>query len=302
MNAPALKIFCDVVRLRSFSDAAVQNQITQAAVSQNVMQLEKKLGVQLIDRTKRPFQLTHEGTVYYEGCQELVDRYFAIEKEVKTLQGEISGTVRVAAIYSAGLAEISHIVQRFTQEYPNCSVGLSFLHPHKVYDSVLNDEAELGIVSYPRLRHELTSTPWRNEKMKVICAKNSEFSGKSSISFSEMAGQKFIGFNSDLLIRKEIDRFLRRHSVDPEVVMEFDNVETIKRAVEIGQGLAIVPEPTIATEERNGTLSSMSMPPPGLVRPLGIVSRKNRVFFRAADVFIEMVQAESRLYSPKQAA
>ncbi len=302
MNTSALKIFCDVVRLRSFSDAAVQNQITQAAVSQTVAQLEKKLGVQLIDRSKRPFQLTHEGTVYYEGCQELVERYFSIEHEVQTLQGEISGTVRVAAIYSAGLAEISRVVQRFTQSHPNCAVRLSFLHPHKVYESVLNDDVELGIVSYPRLRHELSSTPWRDEDMRFICAPGTALAKKTSLSFQDLEGQKFIGFDSDLMIRREIDRFLKRHHVEPEVVLEFDNVETIKRAVEIGQGVAIVPAPTIATEESMGSLCSLPLPRPGLKRPLGIIKRKNRVFFRAADIFVEMIRSDEGRIDSVQAA
>lgn len=302
MNTSALKIFCDVVRLRSFSDAAVQNQITQAAVSQTVRQLEKKLGVQLIDRSKRPFQLTHEGTVYYEGCQELVERYFNVEREVQTLRGEISGVVRVAAIYSAGLAEISRVVQRFTQAHPNCSVRLSFLHPHKVYESVLNDDVELGIVSYPRLRHELSSTPWRDEEMRLVCAPSSPLSKKTSLCFEDIANEKFIGFDSDLMIRREVDRFLKRHQVEPEVVLEFDNVETIKRAVEIAQGISILPAQTILAEEQMGSLCSLPLPRPGLIRPLGIIKRKNRVFFRAADIFLELIRSDEFRADSEQAA
>src|SRR5438128_120941 len=93
----ALKIFCDVVRQRSFSRAADENDISQSGASQVVHQLEQSLGVQLIDRSKRPFVLTPEGTEYYEGCRGIVERYFALEDRVRTLHHEVVGRLRVAS-------------------------------------------------------------------------------------------------------------------------------------------------------------------------------------------------------------
>src|ERR1700733_4598005 len=95
-----LKVFCDVVRQRSFSRAAGENDMSQSAASQLVHQLEERLGVKLIDRSKRPFVLTPEGEVYYDGCRSVMERYGALEDKVRTLHQEVAGCVRVASIYS----------------------------------------------------------------------------------------------------------------------------------------------------------------------------------------------------------
>src|SRR5258708_4112534 len=155
MNIDTLKVFCDIVRFHSFSRAAEENQISQSAVSQSLSQIEKTLGISLINRKLRPFQLTEEGHRYYTGVKDLVTRYLAVENEVKTLRGEVRGEIRVAAIYSVGLAEISSYVQQFSWKYPGSSVRLSFLHPDRVYESVIGDEADLGLISYPTRRWEI---------------------------------------------------------------------------------------------------------------------------------------------------
>jgi DNA-binding transcriptional LysR family regulator len=302
MNIEGLKLFCDVVRLQSFSEAALQNDVTQAAASQNISQLEKRLGVRLLNRTTRPFQLTEEGLVYYNGCREIVERYYAIENEAKTLRGEVKGSVRVAAIYSAGLGDISRCVQQFHKQYPEASVRLAFLHPHRVYESVLNDEAELGLISYPKPRRELEALPWRNEPMVVVCCAGHRFTRLPRLTFADLAQEGFIGFDPDLTIRREIDRYLRRHDTEVRVTMSFDNVETIKRAVELGEGVSILPQPTISTEIKAGLLTALALPKPGLSRPLAIIFRKNRVLARAAQRFIELIQRGAGEELQKKAA
>ena len=290
MNIVSLKLFCDVVRLHSFSEAALQNGVTQAAASQTISQLERRLGVRLLNRTSRPFQLTEEGLVYYQGCKELVERYYAIENETKTLLTEVRGTVRVAAIYSAGLAEISRCAQQFQKLYPGTVVRLAFLHPHRVAESVLAEEAEIGVISYPKPRKELEILPLRMEPMILVCGANHALARSGKFSFENIATESFIGFDPDLTIRKEVDRFLRKHNTEANVTISFDNVETIKRAIELGEGIAILPEPTIATEVKAGTLVSFPLPKPGLSRPVSIIYKKNRAILRAAEKFIEMLQ------------
>src|SRR5690349_13957707 len=123
-NLKSLKVFCDVVGRRSFSRAAGENGISQSGASQIVNSLEEHLGVKLIDRTKRPFVLTPEGEVYYEGCRKLVQRYDALEDQVRTLHEEVSGRVRVVSIYSVGLHHMSQYLQQFLAQYPKANVRL----------------------------------------------------------------------------------------------------------------------------------------------------------------------------------
>ena len=131
MQLESLKIFCDVVRWASFSRGAAENGISQSSASQAVHQLEVRLGVKLIDRSKRPLVLTPQGKVYHEGCKDLVDRYLELENRVKALEDEdtVVGTVGVAAIYSVGLNHMSRYVKTFEERHPGANVRLEYLHP-----------------------------------------------------------------------------------------------------------------------------------------------------------------------------
>ncbi len=298
MYLEALKTFCDVVRHRSFSRAASANRISQSAASQNVLQLEKSLGVRLIDRSKRPFQLTPEGQVYYDGCKGLVERYYAVEQQVRRLRDEIAGTVTVAAIYSVGLSGMSGYVQRFAVRYPHASVRLSYVHPDRVYEAVLNDEVDLGLLSYPRASRDLVTLPWQIEPMALACFPGHRLAIRSHVSGRDLSGERFVAFDENLTIRKEVDRQLRRYQVDVHVAMAFDNIETIKRAVELGEGVSILPEASFRTEVRAGTLVAVPLHEPALVRPLGIIHRRSGELSRTARKFIELIQESAGHAAP----
>ena len=177
MQLKSLKVFCDVVGWRSFSRAADENGISQSGASQVVHQLEHRLGVKLIDRSKRPFVLTPEGETYYEGCRKLVQRYDALEDQVRTLHEEVSGRVRVASIYSVGLHHMSRYLQKFLSQYPKANVRLEYQHPHRVYEAVEKDQADLGLVSYPRSSRTIEALGWREEPMVLVCAPGHRLAG-----------------------------------------------------------------------------------------------------------------------------
>jgi len=290
VHLKSLKVFCDVVRQRSFSRAADENDISQSAASQVVLQLEEGLGVRLIDRSKRPFVLTPEGEVYYEGCRGVVERYFALEDKVRTLHQEVAGCVRVASIYSVGLHHMSCYLQEFLSQHPKANVRLEYLHPHRVYQSIEDDTADLGLVSYPKSSRTLTAIDWREEPMVLVCSPTHRLAARASVALSDLGGEKMIGFDSNLTIRREIDRVLNLHRVDVQVVMEFDNIETIKRAIEIDAGVGLLPEPTVLREVEAGTLATVPLETDELVRPLGIVHRRGKELNDTAWRFIELLK------------
>jgi DNA-binding transcriptional LysR family regulator len=289
-----LKVFCDVVRQRSFSRAADENDISQSGASQLVQQLEEGLGVKLIDRSKRPFVLTPEGEVYYEGCREVVERYFAVEDRVRTLHQEVAGRVRVASIYSVGLHHMNHCLQEFLGQHPKANVRLEYLHPDRVYQAIEDDVADLGLVSYPKSSRSIKALAWREEPMVLVCAPAHALAGRRRVSLSELDGLKMIGFDSGLTIRREIDRVLQLHEAVVQVVMEFDNIETIKRAIEIDAGLGLLPEPTVRREVESGTLTVVPLDTDELVRPLGIIHRRGKELSTAAKRFIDLLQRQGR--------
>ncbi|MBI3839343.1 MAG: LysR family transcriptional regulator [Planctomycetia bacterium] len=294
MQLKSLKVFCDVVGWRSFSRAATENGISQSGASQVVNQLERRLGVRLIDRSKRPFVLTPEGETYYDGCRKLVQRYDALEDQVRTLHEEVSGRVRVVSIYSVGLHHMSRYLQKFLSQYPKANVRLEYQHPHRVYEAVEKDHADLGLVSYPRSSRTIEAVGWREEPMVLVCAPGHRLASYATVALEDLAGEKVIGFDSDLTIRREIDRVLQLHNAEVRVAMEFDNIETIKRAIEIDAGVALLPEPTVLREVEAKSLVMVPLSTDELVRPLGIIHRRGKELGSTARRFIELLQSEGQ--------
>jgi len=292
MHFKSLKLFCDVVSRRSFSRAAEENGISQSGASQMVNHLEEHLGVKLIDRTKRPFVLTPEGEAYYDGCRKLVRRYFALEEEVKTLHEEVAGRVSVASIYSIGLSHMNSFVQSFLRKHPKANVRLQYQHPHRVYELVESDQVDLGLVSYPRSSRTLKATAWREEPMVVVCSPRHKLAQRREVSLSELHGCDMVGFDPNLEIRQEIDRALADSGAEVRVAMEFDNTETIKRAVEIDAGLSILPRPTVDREVEAGALIALPLEGANLNRPIGIIQRRGKELGMTATRFMQLLLAQ----------
>ena len=298
MQLKSLKIFCDVVRRRSFSRAADDNSISQSSASQVVHQLEEQLGVQLLDRSKRPFVLTDEGERYYDGCRQLVRQYAKLVDEVRTLHDETAGRLNVASIYSVGLAHMSAFMRQFSATYPDAQVRLEYLHPDRVVEAVENGEADLGLVSYPEESRYMEVIPWRNESMVLVCHPTHRLAAQETVALGELAHESFVAFESQLRVRAEIDRVLLVNKVDVEVALEFDNIETIKRAIEINEGVSLLPESTVAWEVASGLLAQATLADVAIERPLGIIHRRDRTLSTIGEQFVQLLQTDRQLQSP----
>ena len=249
--------------------------------------------MQLIERSKRPLSPTREGQVFLDGCRKIIDRYDALEDEVRSLHEQVAGRVRVAAIYSVGLHHMSRYLQEFMSQHPKANVRLEYLHPERVLEAVESGEADIGVVSYPRSTRTIHAEPWREEPMVLACAPGHAFAGRETIQLAALDGQAMVSFDPDLVIRHEIDRVFAAHHVEPNVVMEFDNIETIKRAIEIDAGVALLPEPTVLREVAAGTLASVRIDDEELVRPLGIIHARGKPLAPTVRRFIELLRGHA---------
>jgi DNA-binding transcriptional LysR family regulator len=287
-----VEIFCDTIVHRSFSKAAEARGISQPAVSQAIQQLEDRLGLTLIDRSKRPLELTSAGRVYYDGCRKLLDDFRDVEQRVQQLNGRIIGRVRIAAIYSIGLLQMAEYVQEFEARYPDVDLRLDYLHPDDVYSRVRSDEADLGLVSFPKDGGDVASIPWQLQEMGLVVPPRHPLAGQSIRKLADLQGATFVGFTPDLTIRRETDRLLKKHRVSVELVHEFDNVENIKRAVEIGAGAAILPLATVRREVEAGLLTAIHLQDVQFIRPLGIIHRRHKHLSTAAERFVQLLCEE----------
>ena len=277
MNLETLYLYCDVIRSNSFSLGAAANHVSQSAASQSVQQLEQELGVQLIDRTKRPFMVTPEGGIFFEACQEVVDCLEKARNEINSTRSRIEGTVRVAVIYSVGLGDMGWYTQQFTSLHSKARVRLAYLHPDEIVEAVVSDTADLGILSFPNPNRSLTIIPWHSEPMVFVCAADHPLASKSKVPASALARQKFVAFDRSLSIRKAVDRALRGRGVKPDIAMQFDNIETIKQAVATQSGVSILPRPSVRREVEDGVLVAVPLDVPELIRPIGIIHRRQKL-------------------------
>jgi DNA-binding transcriptional LysR family regulator len=286
-----LRLFRDIVQTKSISRGAAMNGITQPAASQHLHELETRLGATLLDRSTRPFSVTPAGRLYAELCRDMLRRYEEFEIALETLKNQVEGTVRVASIYSVGLTEMSHLREEFSRRYPGARLEVEYLRPEKVYEAVVADRADLGLVSYPEATKELSVTPWRQERMMVAASPSHPLARKSGLKMSDLAGVDFVAFDEDLPIRHEIDRFLREHGVDVNRTMHFDNVQMIAQAVTLGAGISILPARALRAEINLGRLIAIPMEAE-LVRPLGVVFRRRKKFHRAARAFLDLLEEQ----------
>jgi len=266
--------------------------VSQSAATQHVQEVERRLGLALIDRSTRPLALTEAGRLYADFCRDILRREEQFLLSLERLKSGVEGTVRVASIYSVGLSEVTRLRDQFERRYPNAQLHVDYLRPDKIYEAVLADHADLGLVSYPVAKRELAIIPWRKEQMAVAVPPSHPLAAKPMLEPEDLNGQDFISFDEDLLIRRELDRFFRDAGITVHMVMQFDNIQTIKEAVALGTGISILPARTMQTEIEQGRLVSVPLDAPELLRPVGIVHRKRKKFNLAAQAFLKLLREQ----------
>jgi DNA-binding transcriptional LysR family regulator len=290
MHLETLQVFCDLVESGSFSTAASQNFITQSAVSQQVRALEARFDQRLVERTKGRVQPTQAGQLLYQASKDITGRYRDLREQLQSFGTTVSGSVRLATVHSVGLYELAEPLKKFLKAYPQVNVHLEYSRSTKIFEDVLSGRIDLGIVAYPARRPQISVIPFRKDRLVLVCATHHPLARRHTATLADLEGQDVVGYERDVPTRRELDRVFRRKNVTVRYVMELDNIETIKRVVEIGAGLAIVPEPTIKQEVKNRTLCALQITDETLMRPLGIVHRQGRHFSPAVERFIAEVR------------
>jgi DNA-binding transcriptional LysR family regulator len=292
MHIETLKTFCDLIETGSFSKAAVLNFISQSAVSQLIKSLEQRFGQQLIERSQRNNAApTEAGKMLYTEFKEIVERFGAIESRLSAKSEVMAGTIRVAAVYSIGLHELPPYIKTFMKAHPQVRIHIEYSRTDKVYEACLNNTIDFGIVALPLRRPNIAVIPMRQDKLVVVCHPKHPLARRKRISIRQLAGEEFVAFERDIPTRKTIDRILKQHGVAVNYAMEFDNIETIKRSVEVGVGLSILPETAVASEVRSRLLAALDFSEGTFTRSIGIIHRKGKVFSAAAREFLGMLTA-----------
>ena len=289
MQIENFKIFADLVETKSFSKSAKLNGITQSAVSQQARAMERHFKTLLIDRSQKQFQLTREGQRVYDAAKEMLHTYEKLLSELQEMKKVISGTIRISTIYSIGLHELPPFIKKFLHDYPSVNVRVEYRRSNLVYEDILHNAVDFGLVAFPVKQRQIEVLPFRNDHLVLIVPPSHPLAKRTDIDVKELSAQKFIGFDPDIPTRKAVDQIFREHKLEIEPVMEFDNIETVKRAVEIDHGIAIVPQATVAQEVKQGSLVMLHFKGKEFTRPLAILHRKGRVLTPAMKKFVEIL-------------
>ena len=296
MNVETFRIFCDLADLKNLSRTAEKHGISQSAVSQQLAQLEMSHKCQLVDRKKRPLKLTVAGELFYQAAKDILDRYNRLNSELAAL-GKSTARINVAAIFSIGMHTLQPHVKRFMARYPKVNLNIEYASAAEIYKRVLRGDIDIGVVAVPRKDRNIDVYPLEDEPLVLVCSPdnpltNKPLTGRLGIDIHELQGAPFIAFEKGVPSRTLIDDILKQYSVTVRTVMEFDNIETIKRAVEIDAGVSILPETTIHTELANSTLKAIPFSNEKFARPAGLIVRKNKMLTQAGRYLIELLQKE----------
>jgi DNA-binding transcriptional LysR family regulator len=290
MQIEIFKVFCDLVDTSSFSKAANLNAITQSAVSQQIHALEKKFKVSLIERGKKIFCVTVEGRAFLQASREILRAYENLSDRLRELQSTIAGELNVATVYSIGLHELPRYLKPFRQSHPVVEINVEYLRSAQVYQRVAEGAAHIGLVAYPARRKGVTVENLWKDKLVLICPPGHRLANHPSVPISALENERFISFAFDQPTRKAMDRIFKLNKVSIRQMMEFDNIETLKRAVVIEHGIAIVPSITVEEECRVGSLVAVEIESADMWRPVGLVQRRSRGQTAASRALIALLK------------
>lgn len=286
MHIENFKIFSDLVESESFSRAAKLNGVTQSAVSQQLRAMEKHFNVLIVDRSQKQFRLTREGQKLYESAKDILHRYDKLTSDLQEMKKVISGTIHISTIYSIGLHELPPYITKFLKDYPAVNVRVEYRRSNLVYEDILHNAVDLGLIAFPTKMRQIEIIPFLEDRLVLICNPDHQLASKPHVELKDLRDEKFIAFDQDIPTRKATDQMFRDYKIEMEPIMEFDNIETVKRAVEINAGISIVPQATVKQEIAQGLLCSVPIHASNVIRPLAIIHRKGRVLTPAMKKFI----------------
>jgi len=283
MHLESLKMFCDVVQTGTFSAAARRSQVTQSAVSQCVSSLEDRYAVQLLARGARRVRPTPAGERLARAVADILTRMRELESDLRErVPG--SRTTTVSTSYAMGLHELRD-VQRALE--PAVTLVLLHRRPEEVYDDVIVGAADLGLVAYPAARGPAEVIPLRDDPLVAIMPPGHALAAEREVSPAALARLPFVAFDAQLPTGAGIARLFHDQGLELRPSLQVHNVETLKRAVELGHGVSVLPRPTVAHELAAGTLVARPIAGRRWTRPVGLVVCKDRYRTRAAQAALD---------------
>ena len=289
-----LKVFLDLVETKSFTLTAQKNGISQAAVTNELQSMEHHFNERFVERNTRAFRLTQEGKILRDNARKIVRTYTKFKSQFEAIPHPVSNIFHITTISYIGLYSLPSCLQRFQKEHAQVSTLVEYAHVDQVYEDVLNGTADLGLVARPLKNKRIQIIPLHKEPLVLICHPQHRFAKQKKIKLRAFRGETFISFERGLLGYKVLEELLQRYRLRKKYVREFNEIEPIKRAVELGAGVAIVPEVTVQQEVANRKLVALTIADGDLYHLLAAICLKKKAGSPLVKQFITFLKGAFR--------
>jgi DNA-binding transcriptional LysR family regulator len=296
MDTRQLAAFCAVVERRSFSQAAEQLGVTQPAVSLQIRSLEKRLGLQLLDRSGRRVEPTDAGRRLYRSAQRVLAAEEQLLSELgEEVEGELAGRLEIGASTGPGGIVLPVVLAEFQQRHPGVHVALAVSDTQRVVEQVARRELELGVVGAARRHRGVVFEPFFRDEVVLAVPRGHRFAGQR-VTLEELKHEPLVLMQEGAGVRQVIDDELREAGVrlrDLDVRLELGLQESARSAVIAGFGVTFISRSAIEADVAAGTLAVAQVEGLEPSREISLVRSAGRAETRVAQAFVEF--AKSRL-------
>jgi DNA-binding transcriptional LysR family regulator len=290
MQLPDLAAFLAVASDRSFSAAARRLHRTQPAISQAVRRIEDELGERLFDRSSRDGTLTEAGRLLQDYAQRLLGLASEAEMAVRELQQVRRGRVVIGANEAAVHSLLPH-VEKFALEHPKVVIDVRRVPSRQIANAVLDRSLDFGVLTFQPADRGVQTLSLGGDDVVLLTSPKHPLAGKRRVTLEEIGRQVVIAHNDPSPTRDRVLRAYERRQTSINIQISLPSLDGIKRAVEMGIGVALLPRRCALTEIARGHLVAIRAPDIGAARIVRLVFRRTGERSRAAEAFLEVVKA-----------
>lgn len=289
MDINQLEVLVTVAREKSFSRAAEVLDRTQPAVSQAVRRLEQEIGEKLFDRSSKDGTLTYAGEVLLDYARQMLNLRYSAETAIRDMRDLQRGKLSISANEHTVFCLLP-VIQEFRKRHPLIKIEVQRGVASRIPTEITAREVELGVISFKPTDPSIKSVAVLTDELVLVVSPRHTFADRPSVSISDLGNETFIAHNAPSPYRKKVIEAFDKHKTRLNISVELPSLEAIKRLVEMGAGIALVPKLTAKTEISTGRLKALSVNDLKLERKLNIVYRKNSVLSHAAQQFLKLAK------------
>ncbi len=293
MDINQLEVLVAVAQEKSFSRAAEVLNRTQPAVSQAVRRLELEIGEKLFDRSSKDGTLTLAGEILLDYARQMLNLRHTAQNAIKEMRDLHHGKVTISANEHT-VFYLLPVIREFRRLYPMIKIEVRRGVASRIPKEITAREVELGVVSFKPTDTSIVAVPVMTDELALIVAPSHPLGTQTSVSVKELGVETFIAHNAVSPYRQKVIETFEKHKTRLNISVELPSLEAIKKLVETGAGVALVPKLSAQSEIADGHLRALSVIEMKLERKLNIVYRRNSVLSHAAKVFLKLAKEMSR--------